>query len=547
MVFITICLLFQKENQMNPVTSFIKRFPRAVFWGIALGGARPPKSEAISSRSSSFRWITLHPPGGYGTSLSARRSFSAIEKQRAGAIMSWKTCIRTVILGLALLAVAGCGQIGLGATPRPTLQQEMEAFVQAHLANGKFAGAVLVARGDKVLFQGGYGMANQELDVPNTPETVFRLGSLTKQFTAAAILQLQDQGLLDINDTVDRYLPGYPNGDEITIYQLLNHTSGIPDYEYLESTLTYRNAVSLDALMAKFSGLPFDFTPGSQFKYSSSGYVILTAIIEKVSGQSYADYLAEHIFQPLGMEATRYDNADTVLPGRAAGYTWDGDAYHIAEFFDMSNVAGAGGLVSTVGNMYKWDRALYTDALLSPAAREAFFTPTVSTGDGLSYAYGWFIRETPEHTQALHSGGINGFVTFVIRDAATQLYVVVLSNVEHGAAEDVAQGLMAIAYGEPYDIPGQIPVVEVDPAVLQKYAGNYQVSADLKFTITAEASHLFGQSPGGPKFEIFPTSETDFFAKIADLKLHFEVGADGAVTELVIHDGSKEYHATKLD
>jgi CubicO group peptidase (beta-lactamase class C family) len=464
--------------------------------------------------------------------------------------MSWKTCIRTVILALALLAVTGCGQIGLGATPQPTQQQEMEAFVQAHLATGNFMGAVLVARGDEVLFQGGYGKADLELDVPNTPESVFRLGSLTKQFTAAAILQLQEQGLLDINDTVDRYLPGYPHGDEITIYQLLNHTSGIPDYEFLESTMVYRNAVSLDALMAKFSDLPFDYTPGSQFKYSSSGYVILTAIIEKVSGQSYADYLAEHIFQPLGMEATRYDNADTILPGRASGYTWDGDAYHNAEFFDMSNAAGAGGLVSTVGDMYKWDHALYTDAVLSAAAREAYFAPSVRMEEGMSSAYGWRIMDTPEHTLAVHGGEINGFVTFVIRDPATQLYVIVLSNVENPAAVDVAQGLAAIAYGEPYDMPGQPPaveVVEVDPAVLQKYAGSYQFSADMTFTITAEASHLFAEVPNLPKFEIFPTSETDFFAKIADIKLHFEVGADGAVTELVIHEGGQEKHAAKVN
>jgi CubicO group peptidase (beta-lactamase class C family) len=464
--------------------------------------------------------------------------------------MSWKTCIRTVILALALLAVTGCGQIGLGATPQPTQQQEMEAFVQAHLATGNFMGAVLVARGDEVLFQGGYGKADLELDVPNTPESVFRLGSLTKQFTAAAILQLQEQGLLDINDTVDRYLPGYPHGDEITIYQLLNHTSGIPDYEFLESRMVYRNAVSLDALMAKFSDLPFDYTPGSQFKYSSSGYVILTAIIEKVSGQSYADYLAEHIFQPLGMEATRYDNADTVLPGRASGYTWDGDAYHNAEFFDMSNAAGAGGLVSTVGDMYKWDHALYTDAVLSAAAREAYFAPSVRMEEGMSSAYGWRIMDTPEHTLAVHGGEINGFVTFVIRDPATQLYVIVLSNVENPAAVDVAQGLAAIAYGEPYDMPGQPPaveVVEVDPAVLQKYAGSYQFSADITFTITAEAGHLFAEVPNLPKFEIFPTSETDFFAKIADIKLHFEVGADGAVTELVIHEGGQEKHAAKVN
>jgi CubicO group peptidase (beta-lactamase class C family) len=466
-------------------------------------------------------------------------------------ITSWKTYIRTIILALALLAVTGCGRIGLGATPQPTQQQEMEAFVQAHLATGNFMGAVLVARGDEALFQGGYGKADLELDVPNTIESVFRLGSLTKQFTAAAILQLQEQGLLDINDTVDRHLPGYPHGDEITIYQLLNHTSGIPDYEYLESRMVYRNAVSLDALMAKFSDLPFDYPPGSQFKYSSSGYVILTAIIEKLSGQSYADYLAEHIFQPLGMEATRYDNADTVLPGRASGYIWDGDAYHNAEFFDMSNAAGAGGLVSTVGDMYKWDRALYTDAVLSAAARESYFAPSARMEEGMSSAYGWMIRETPEHTLAVHGGEINGFLTFVIRDPATQLYVIVLSNVEDQAAVDVAQGLAAIAYGEPYDMPGQPPaveVVEVDPAVLQKYAGSYQVSAaDMTFTITAEAGHLFGQVPGQTKFEIFPTSETEFFAKIADIKLHFEVGADGAVTELVIHEGGKELHAAKVN
>jgi CubicO group peptidase (beta-lactamase class C family) len=430
------------------------------------------------------------------------------------------------------------------------MEQEMETFLQAHFETGQFMGSVLVARGDEILYSGGYGMANLEHNVPNTPETIYRLASLTKQFTAAAILQLQEQGLLDINDTVDRYLPGYPHGDEITIYQLLNHTSGIPDYEFLESRMVYRNAVSLDALMAKFSDLPFDYTPGSQFKYSSSGYVILTAIIEKVSGQSYADYLAEHIFQPLGMEATRYDNADTILPGRASGYTWDGDAYHNAEFFDMSNAAGAGGLVSTVGDMYKWDHALYTDAVLSAAAREAYFAPSVRMEEGMSSAYGWRIMDTPEHTLAVHGGEINGFVTFVIRDPATQLYVIVLSNVENPAAVDVAQGLAAIAYGEPYDMPGQPPaveVVEVDPAVLQKYAGSYQFSADMTFTITAEASHLFAEVPNLPKFEIFPTSETDFFAKIADIKLHFEVGADGAVTELVIHEGGQEKHAAKVN
>jgi hypothetical protein len=165
-------------------------------------------------------------------------------------------------------------------------------------------------------------------------------------------------------------------------------------------------------------------------------------------------------------------------------------------------------------------------------------------GEGTSYAYGWRIMNTPDHTLAVHGGQSNGFITYAIRDPATQLYVIVLNNVENPVAQDVAQGLAAIAYGEPYATVG---AVEVDPAILQKYAGSYQVSADMTVTITAEAGHLFAEVPNQPKFEIFPTSETEFFAKVADIKLHFEVGADGAVTELVIHEGGKEIHAAKVN
>jgi CubicO group peptidase (beta-lactamase class C family) len=467
--------------------------------------------------------------------------------------MSWKTGIRTVILALALLAVASCGQISLGAKPEPTTEQKLEEFLQAHLATGKFMGAVLVARGDEVLHQEGYGKANLELDVPNSPETVFRLGSLTKQFTAAAILQLQDQGRLNVNDTLDKYLPDAPHAGEVTLSQLLSHSSGIPDPPELaegSGGSGLRLAHTANETISQVVGQPLEFTPGSQYHYCNVCYMILGRVIEEVSGQSYADYLTQHIFQPAGMTATGIDEASRVLPHRASGYTWNGETYSNSEFVDLSNVGAAGVLYSTVGDMYKWDRALYSDKLLSTAAREAFFTPRVSRGDGSSYAFGWVIVATPEHTLAEHSGVVNGFVTFAIRDPVTQLYVVVLSNVENLAAQEVAQGLAAIAYGEPYDVPGQPPAVEaveVDPAVLQKYAGSYQVSADMKVSITTETGHLFAEVPDHPKFELFPTSETDFFAKIGDINLHFEVGADGVVTELVIHEGGQEIHAAKVN
>jgi CubicO group peptidase (beta-lactamase class C family) len=429
------------------------------------------------------------------------------------------------------------------------MEQEMETFLQAHLETGEFMGSVLVARGDEILYSSGFGMANLEHNVPNTPETIFRLASLTKQFTAAAILQLQEKGLLDINDPVDRYLPEYPGGDEITIHQLLNHTSGLPDYEHLESTMAYRNAVSLDELMAKFSGLPLDFQPGSQFNYSNSGYVVLTAIIEKVSGQSYAEYLDEHIFQPLGMGATRFDNADTVLPGRAAGYTWDGSAYHNAEFFDMSNVAGAGGLVSTVGDLYKWDRALYGDVVLSESSRQAFFSPTFTFDEDAGYTYGGAMLEISGRSSILFNGQISGFFTTALRYPDEELYVVVLGNLESPSVQAVALGLAAIALGDPYQIPGGRTAIDLDPAISEKYAGSYQLAPDTVVTITSEAGRLFIEAPDMPKFEIFPESETEFFAQVSgtEILLHFQVDGESTVTGMIVQQGDQEAHAEKID
>lgn len=471
--------------------------------------------------------------------------------------------LHVLALTLGLLVMAGCVPVDdvitvtpEQAMPEPTkvqvrsdqpTDQEMEAFLQAHAAAGGFMGAVLVARGNEVVHSAGYGMANLEHQVSNTPQTVFRLGSLTKQFTAAAILQLQEQGRLDVNDPVDRYLPDYPHGSEITIHQLLNHTSGTPDYEFLRPRAALRNAVSLDGLMATFSGMPLDFPPGSQFNYSNSGYVILTRILEEVSGERYADYVAEHIFRPLGMEATGYEDASAILPHRAAGYIWDGTAYHNSEFFDISNAAGAGGLVSTVLDMYKWDRALYRGDVLGHASREAYFAPTVVTDEGAGYAYGWLAKEISGRNYIMHTGGINGFSAAVIRYTDEELYVVVLSNVESRDVEAVAAGLAAIALGDAYDVPVQHTAVEVDPTIYEKYVGRYQLTREIELTVTTEAGHLFLQATNGPRFEVFPESETDYFATVVNLQLHFQVGADGNVTGLTVLESGQELQLEKIE
>jgi CubicO group peptidase (beta-lactamase class C family) len=446
------------------------------------------------------------------------------------------------------LVVVGCGPKNQGdiAASEPTIEQEMESFLQAHVATGEFMGTVLVARGDEILHSGGYGMANLEHDVPNTLQTVFRLASLTKPFTAAAILQLQEQGLLDVNNTVDYYLPDYPHGSEITVNQLLNHTSGTPDYEFLRSSTALRNAVSLDDLIDIFADLPLEFPPGSQWNYSNSGYAVLTAIIETVSGQNYADYLAEQIFQPLGMDSTGYEDSDAILPHRAAGYTLEGTIYHNSDFFDISNAAGAGGVVSSVLDMYKWDRALYSDNVLSEASREAFFTPTAIIAEGMGYAYGGVVMEEPGRKYILFNGEINGFFATSIRYSDEELYVIVLSNLENPSAQAVAQGLMAIAFGDPYELPGQRTAITVDPALYERYVGSYRANPNLTLSVTEEDGHLFVQPTDQPRIEIFPESETNYFVKEADVQLHFQVGLDGIVTGVIVLEGDQEIQAQKI-
>jgi CubicO group peptidase (beta-lactamase class C family) len=206
-------------------------------------------------------------------------------------------------------------------------------------------------------------------------------------------------------------------------------------------------------------------------------------------------------------------------------------------------------LYSTVLDLYKWDRALYSGDVLGESSREAYFTPTADVGEGMGYAYGWGVFEISGRKYTLHGGDMNGFSTFVIRYPSEELYVAVLSNLETAPGNSVALGLASIALGDPYEVPGQHTTVEVDPAIYEKYVGSYQVTPEVVVTITTEAGHLFAQPTNQPRFEIFPESETNFFARVADtdIQLHFQVGADAIVTGVIVLQGGQEIQAEKVE
>ena len=334
-----------------------------------------------------------------------------------------------------------------------TEEIEIEIYLQKLLNDNLFMGSVLVARGEEVLLSKGYGMANLEHSISNTSQTKFRIASLTKQFTATAILKLQEKNLLDVNDSLSTYLPNYPQGKQITIHQLLNHTAGIPSFTSFEDFKSKkRMAMELDELIAWFSGRSSDFIPGDRFSYSNSGYIILTKIIEIVSDLTYADYLHYNIFKPLGMTDSGYDRASTILPNRAAGYTFTDREYQNADFIDMSIPLGAGGLYSTVEDLDKWSRSLDTDAVLSQASVDTMFAPTVEVpneeNEQIYYGYGWKIDTQHNRQRVFHEGIIDGFNTFFTRYPDERVTIVVLSNLLLSPVEKMTKSIAAIVFDE---------------------------------------------------------------------------------------------------
>lgn len=316
------------------------------------------------------------------------------------------------------------------ATITDPRREAMLAYLDRLTQSGQFMGAVLVADKGDILVNEGFGFADVAAVRPNTPQTQLRIGSLSKQFTAAAILRLAQEGLLTVDDTVATFIPDYPNGDQITIHHLLTHTSGVPNYEQRpDLRQVVGSPIPLDDLIASFAGQPLLFPPGQGYAYSSSGYVLLTKIIEVVSGQPYAGYVRTELLEPVGMGRSGYDFLDPALPEPATGYQLTPGGPQPAIITDSSWPSGAGALYSTAADLYRWDRALYSDALLSAASRAAMFTPWVAdTGNGTAYGYGWELGTMSGRETVSHGGAIFGFASYLARFPQDDAVIIVLSN-----------------------------------------------------------------------------------------------------------------------
>lgn len=427
-------------------------------------------------------------------------------------------------------------------SPAAANAPRMEQVIQSFVERKQFMGAVLVARRDEVLLDKGYGFADVELNVQVSPNTKFRLGSITKQFTAALVLMLQERGKLNVNDPIKKYMPDAPAAwDKVTIFNLLTHTSGIPtftgfpDYPSLEPFAT-----TPEQLVARFRDKPLDFQPGEQWKYSNSGYVLLGYLIEKISGKSYSRFMDEEIFKPLGMTNSGYDSNSTIILNRASGYTSSSGGLVNAGYINMTVPFSAGGLYSTTEDLLRWEQRLFGGKLLSAASLTEMTTPFKN-----EYAFGLAVHDVDGHRVIDHEGGIEGFNTVLAYYPENSLIVIVLGNVNGTGPNQIARYLGTLAQGGNVTLPSERREVSIDPKMFDRYVGSYQLEPDFILTITRDGKHFMTQATGQNQVEIFPASEHDFFAKVIDAQITFVSDDKGRTTELILHQHG-DHHAPRL-
>ena len=356
--------------------------------------------------------------------------------------------LRTMSIAIAVVLVAGCASSAspgaptvapsvpavasaspaptLSPAPAPTATLDLEARLDRMLKTG-FNGSALVSKKGEVLYAKGIGMADEATNVANTPETRFRIGSLTKQFTAMGILILEARGLVKPSDPMCGFLDTCPNGWEaITIEHLLGHTSGIADFTE-QSTFDAMKAAMPAQTVASVSDIPLPRAPGTSFSYTNTGYILLGMVIENVSGRSYEAFIQEEIFGPLGMTDSGYEHVDTA--GLATGYV---DGFTVADPLDMSVPYAAGGLYSTVLDLERWEEALYTDALAPAADMTRYFAPLVDSTDyaPFAYTYGQYVGVDGAYELVWGNGGINGFYSQLSRYPDDHITVAILTNRE---------------------------------------------------------------------------------------------------------------------
>jgi CubicO group peptidase (beta-lactamase class C family) len=419
------------------------------------------------------------------------------------------------------------------------LGQKLDEVMASGFNKDGLGGVLLVAKHDTIIYENAVGKANMELDIPLSTTNVFRVGSITKQFTAVAILQLMEKGQLQLDDDITRFIPEYPNhGNHISVANLLSHTSGIRNYTGIPGSNpdVRRRKVSATDIIALFKDQPMEFAPGTAYKYSNSNYIVLGYIIEKLSGQTYEQYLQDHIFKPFGMAHSCVDSPERIIPGRVTGYVQKGGNMVVnADYLDPSFAFAAGALATTAEDLFKWHLGLRRYTILNKESLTKALTPfTLKDGQQIKYGFGWALDSLDGSAAIQHGGSINGFSAYELYLPKEEIFVACLSNGANINTEGPAALAAAIAAGKP-----AIQEIQLSEEQMACYTGHYKFKLDQPSVTTIfEKDHkLYLQNPGAPlPWQMHFTKPTEFYLYEVFPNNHvFSFDGSGKVTAYVVH------------
>ena len=448
--------------------------------------------------------------------------------------MVLKKSALTFILAAVLAATLLAPPVSAQSAGDEALAKKIDAVMSEVYHPGGPGAAIIVRKDGKTIFRKGYALADLELGVPVEPDMVFRLGSITKQFTAVSILMLAEQGKLGLQDEITKFLPDYPTqGRRITVEHLLTHTSGIQSYTDMTEWLPlWRKDFTVQELIDFFKNKPMQFEPGERWAYNNSGFILLGAIIEKVSGRTYEEFLDAHIFKPLGMKHTYYGSAERVIPRRIPGYQTGKDGFINAPYLSMTQPYSAGSLLSSVDDLAIWNDAVFSGKLIKKEWLDKALTPyPLKNGESTGYGYGWFIADYQGQRIIEHGGGINGFSAYEMTLPEDRVFLAILTN-SAAAGRDPEPRAVKIAgliLGKPEPERKAVTLPEKD---IEALVGVYENADGQARYITREGNKVFSQRAGGAKHEILAASPDEFFFADTPTRVRIVKNAEGTITAL---------------
>ncbi len=538
------------EKHSNRVVGYVAKTALAmVFAAVCRGQVAtepPPESPTDTATVKDFVRAALH--GDFEAIEAALEDGVDIDAKAPSGLTAWHVARQHGHVELArLLAARGADP----SIPAPTPAELADYVLRKSVESEEPGLVVLVSQDGKIVYQRGFGLSDLRRDVKNSTETQFRIGSVTKQFTAAAILKLQEQGKLSVDDKISKYFEDFPRGDEVTVHHLLTHTSGIRSYTSKPMFgLRVLLPIDADKLVGEISEDPFDFDPGEKWEYCNSGYFLLGRIVEIASGASYGDYLRQSFFDPLGMDATGVYSRKHKPSNDSVGYSYVDDKFRRAKNWNMTWAGAAGNLYSTVGDLHRWNEAVFGGQAISDESLEAAFAPgRLNDGSETGYGYGWAISEREGIRQISHNGGLDGYTSHLARYPDQETTVVVLCNSspsKPGRDPDSLGATLARLFLWQHLKPREARrVAKVDVTKLDAYLGRYDYKPSV-MVVTRDGDQMYGQLTGQEKLKIYPATPTKFFLKVVDAQVDFVLNDDGEVTHVVHHQNGRSFEAPKL-